>query len=351
MTPPSGAEAAHQPYGAHRGRLDLGAALPLDTPLSVLIDPANACNFKCVFCATGDDARLAAIGRPKGLLRPELFAKIVDDLAAFPQSVKSVHLYKDGEPLLNKHLPAMVRQLKVRSVARWVEITTNGSLLTPERADALIDAGLDGIRISVYGTSDAEYRRTTRTFGAYATVLDNVRYLHRRKIERNAALHIHCKIIDSGLDAGRRQSFFDDFAPLADSVYGHARHDEVAAQAGTVSGSEGGVPGRRVCSEPFIKLAINVDGAVSACCADWSMSLIVGDVTRQSLVEIWNGAPLHALRRTHLAGRRHMIPACRDCVYVATLPADNDLDGVAAALAGRYAARAAPGPGLLPAGR
>lgn len=340
MTTVPGAEAVHRPYGAHRGRLDLGAALPLDTPLSVLIDPANACNFKCVFCATGDETRLAAVGRPKGLMSPEMFARIVDDLAAFPQPVKSVHLYKDGEPLLNKHLPEMVRRLKERKVARWVEITTNGALLTPERADALIDAGLDGIRISVYGTSDAEYRRATRTFGAYATVLDNVRYLHRRKVACRAALHIHCKIIDSGLDAGRRQAFYDDFAPLADSVYGHARHDEVAAQAGgAASGPRGSLGGRRVCSEPFVKLAINVTGAVSACCADWSMALVVGDLAHQSLVDIWNGGPLHALRLAHLAGRRHTIPACRDCAYMTTLPADNDLDGVAAALAGRYAAR------------
>ena len=32
----------------------LGDNLPLDTPWSMMIDPSNLCNFKCIFCPTND---------------------------------------------------------------------------------------------------------------------------------------------------------------------------------------------------------------------------------------------------------------------------------------------------------
>ena len=32
-------------------RSDLGKAIPLKTPYLLFIDPSNACNFKCNFCA------------------------------------------------------------------------------------------------------------------------------------------------------------------------------------------------------------------------------------------------------------------------------------------------------------
>ena len=40
--------------------------LPLNVPLVIFIDPSNVCNFKCVFCPTGDDKLLSQVNRPKG---------------------------------------------------------------------------------------------------------------------------------------------------------------------------------------------------------------------------------------------------------------------------------------------
>ena len=38
--------------------------LPLNVPLVIFIDPSNVCNFKCIFCPTGDDKLLSKINRP-----------------------------------------------------------------------------------------------------------------------------------------------------------------------------------------------------------------------------------------------------------------------------------------------
>nr|WP_325185729.1 SPASM domain-containing protein [uncultured Oscillibacter sp.] len=47
-----------------------------------------------------------------------------------------------------------------------------------------------------------------------------------------------------------------------------------------------------VCPFPFYSLTAAPDGIVSVCCSDWQRKLVIGDLTRQSLMEVWNGETL-----------------------------------------------------------
>ena len=80
--------------------------LPLNVPLVIFIDPSNVCNFKCIFCPTGDDKLLSQVNRPKGMMDLNLFEKIIDDLdlmvKKYGQRPAQISLLKDGEPLLKK---------------------------------------------------------------------------------------------------------------------------------------------------------------------------------------------------------------------------------------------------------
>lgn len=70
----------------------------------------------------------------------------------------------------------------------------------------------------------------------------------------------------------------------------------------------------KVCAYPFHTMAIQSDGKVVCCCVDWSRHTLVGDVTKESLMEIWNGEVLRNLRMLHLSGRRYENDACRNCL-------------------------------------
>ena len=52
--------------------------LPLKVPMLIWIDPTNMCNFKCVFCPTGDDELLRSVGRPKGMMNMKTYNKIIE---------------------------------------------------------------------------------------------------------------------------------------------------------------------------------------------------------------------------------------------------------------------------------
>lgn len=326
----------------------LRGMLPLAAPYSLMIDPANLCNFRCFFCPTGDPELLARHHRPRGRMSLELYRRIIDDLHDFETPLRVLHLYKDGEPLAHPDLPEMVRIAKRSGRAGRIETTTNGSLLTRERARALVQAGLDGIRVSVYGVDDESYRRNTRTAWTFQRIAANVAGLRQVRDETSSPLRIHCKIIDTGLDAPQRQRFLDTFGAVADTVHVDPlggwpnSEDSTLVPDFAVPDPGDGAPRRHdrvVCPEPFTKLAVNFDGRVSACCADWSMDTLVGDVNDQSLAAIWTGEALRAFRMMHLENRRGTHVACRNCDYVRLVPQYADLDEARESLRAVYGRR------------
>jgi len=331
-------DAKIQSYGKSRlqnGYRPLAELLPLETPLSLMIDPSNACNFKCVFCPTGNTDLLEQVSRPKGIMGLDLFHKLIDDLTAFPQQIQVLHLYKDGEPLANKFLANMVSYAKSSNWIGRVEITTNGSLLSPERSSALIAAGLDGIRVSIYALDDTGYSKTTRSMEKFETIRSNVASMYTQKCTERPELKIHCKIVDVGLSNAEKEQFLEAFSPIADSVHidpimgwsSTPGCDLTLGMASTLSLSgEERVSERKACSEPFMKLVVNFNGLVSVCCVDWALQAVVGNASTESLYDIWNGEKLLAFRMKHLGNQRGNITACASCDYVKCLPHRSNLD-------------------------
>ena len=70
------------------------------------------------------------------------------------------------------------------------------------------------------------------------------------------------------------------------------------------------------CSEPWSNLNINASGEVRPCCFN---DVVLGDLTKQSIEEIWNGPGYTALRSDMAAGR--VPPTCASC-------ASSDMKGV-----------------------
>jgi MoaA/NifB/PqqE/SkfB family radical SAM enzyme len=317
--------AKYIPYGDPRTHRPLAELLPLEAPLSVFVDPSSLCNLECEYCPTGRAVSRADQRRSRGKMEFDLFRKIIDDLARFPYPLQRLHLYKDGEPLLNVRLAEMVKAAKQRNIASSVELTTNGLCLTRERAQALIRAGLDRIRISVqtpYGIRS----RAGDVGHVYERVRGNVEVLWQEKERWGSVLHVHVKTLDFELPRSDVERFHRDFSNIADSIhidapmgwslsagfdYSLGSNPATDMSRGTALDRE-----RVVCPHPFYSLAINHDGLVSACCVDWSEGAIIGDVRMRTLSDIWRGEALREFRMAHLGAMRHKIPVCGSCEYV-----------------------------------
>jgi cyclic pyranopterin phosphate synthase len=134
--------------------------MPLDRlgrPLRDLrISVTDRCNFRCPYCMPRE-----IFGRDFAFLPRE-------DLLTFEEIARLAQLFAHagvekirltgGEPLLRRDLEDLVEMLARIKGIQDLTLTTNGSLLTREKAQALKNAGLNRITISLDSLDDGIFR-------------------------------------------------------------------------------------------------------------------------------------------------------------------------------------------------
>lgn len=319
-------------------RTPLETVIPLATPFVVFVDPASACNFQCSFCPTGHRGMIRETGRYQGAMKFDVFTKVIDDLAAFDKPIKVLRLYKDGEPFLNKRLADMVAYAKASGRVDYIDTTTNGTFLAPETLGPVLAAGIDKINISVDGMDNAQYRQFTGYDFDFDRFVENVRWLYRNKGQCEISIKIPGELINDT----QRQTFFDTFGDHCDRIFVEnfapcwpefdiEAHTGVTIKTGIYQQP---VSRTETCPYIFYSCSVNADGLVSSCFLDWGRKLVIGDVRRQSLREIWTSDLMNALRLQHLEGRRCENGVCGSCGQLSHCLPDN-IDPFAPALLAR----------------
>ncbi|MCI6649826.1 MAG: radical SAM protein [Lachnospiraceae bacterium] len=200
-----------------KNRTKLEEAIPLDTPMVCHIELTNVCNFRCAFCATLDDKYCSSI--PKGMMSYTLFTKIVDDLSKFPKKIKRVSFHVAGEPLLNPRAIDMIDYIKRKNIVEQLVLFTNGSKLTHELSQKLINTGIDCIQISIEHVSSDGYKKIVGVDLDYDGLLENIRYISDYNKSVGGNTKIFCKILDVGLTDEEKAKFYKDFRGYVDDCY------------------------------------------------------------------------------------------------------------------------------------
>lgn len=130
----------------------------------VVWNVGRRCNLHCVHCysQSRDQEYPGELNHEEGL-------RLIDDLAAFGAPVL---LFSGGEPLMRPDLFELI----ARAVGRGMRavVSTNGTLITPETATRLKDAGLSYVGISLDGLEEINDRFRGQP-GAFRRTLEGVR--------------------------------------------------------------------------------------------------------------------------------------------------------------------------------
>ncbi len=308
-------------------RTRLEEVIPLSTPMILFVDPASTCNFRCKFCPTGNRELIKDTTRWQGRMDFDLYKKIIDDLKEFDEPLKVLRLYKEGEPLLNNRFADMIRYAKASGAVKYIDTTTNGYLLEPERIETILDAGLDRINISVDGMSDQQFLEFTGVKVNFEKFVENIRYLYEAKGD----CEICIKTAGDFLSEEDKARFFDTFGNHADRIFVENVapcwpefdvEDRLGVQItrGIYNQPIGEV---NTCPYIFYSISVNSDGSVSLCFLDWAHKLLIGDVREESLKEIWEGDALFQHQIDHLRGKRKASPVCGQCGQLSHCLPDN----------------------------
>lgn len=273
-------------------------------PKTIRIETTNGCNAKCIICPHAD------MGRPIDNMRDELFRKIVSECA--DNNVDTLHLHNFGEPLLDKKLPDRIALCKTLGIRR-VKIFSNGALLNEERGRALIDAGLDEIKISFDGANKEEFERI-RSPLKYDDVVSNVINFVRLRDEvcgvgAKLKIEVTCSsTTDKDKTMSALASHVDGFS--FGKIHNWANWDSGAvADAPKRSGA------RKPCARLWQTFTILSDGRVGLCCLDYDGSVILGNLgdPSQTIAKIWRNEAYSRVRALHRRNRQGEIPLCDTC--------------------------------------
>jgi len=328
-------------FGPGKG---LHKMLPMATPYKVHIDPASGCNFKCFFCPQSAPEKLKEAGVVAGVMKFDLFTRLVDGFSEFESKIDQLVFGNYGEPTLNKNLPEMVAYAVKSKTIREVSVISNAELLVPELSKRLVDAGLQKIRISIEALSDEKYLENTDVRVSFDKIVNNIKYLYHWSKLANNQTFVYVKILDIGLSSAEKQLFFDIFSPISHgiSIENLMPVTEKAIQfigekPKGMTGTELAI-GRFVCPAPFYTLSVHVNGDVGVCCSDWYHQATVGSIKNESIKSIWNGKQFNEFRRRQLKESWKKIDACVGCTSAEHYPVQEDLDLHRAELLSRYSA-------------
>jgi MoaA/NifB/PqqE/SkfB family radical SAM enzyme len=319
-------------------------------PVCVYLETTNRCNLLCTTCP-----RTYAELEPPADMSWSLFTSIVDQIPHLERAV----LHGVGEPMLVKNLPKMVRYLKERGT--YVLFNTNGTVLNDRNGRALIDAGLDELRVSL-DASNAEAFLAVRGADFFDRILRNVRRFRELQVRegherpRVSAWLTGLKETIADLPAfvrvaaeiGVKEVYLQRLVYFEIDAIGNARPDqalfermtadeaahleEAAALARSLgmtfsasgAASEPGMSLTRasdgspwsLCRRPWSVMYFTANGRALPCCiAPFSQrgyeNYTLGDATQQTLREIWNGPAYSSFREALLSDRPPA--ACSNC--------------------------------------
>lgn len=318
----------------HQEKRPLQDLIPLETPFSIHIDVCSFCNFRCSFCFHGDP-KAKEKGLKTGYMPMELFKKIVDDMTEFPERVKKLKIGNHGEPTLHKELPEMIAYAREKNVADIIEVFTNGSKLTPELNEKLVKAGLQRINVSIEGMSEEIYKAVAGVKIDMEKMKENLKNLYetRNKHCTDKDFSIYIKIADQtkpldkndnsvfAMSEEDKENFYNSFGSFCDEIYvekivpqwADTQEDKQNDVGETGMYGQATKKWKAACPFIYMYLQFNWDGTTSPCTLDWPRKVDIGDVTKQSVKEIWHGKALRDLQIKQLQGERHKIPFCKDC--------------------------------------
>jgi len=262
------------------------------------LETTNVCDSACVFCPHSQ------MQRPKGTMDRALSYRILDEAATIP-IIDHLSFVGLGEPLLDRYLIPRIAYARARMPGIWIDLTTDGSFLRPKMADALIEAGLSHLNVSLNATN-RESRKAIMGIDNFDQVVEYIEYARAAGAGK---MTVTVKGIQEKdlMEGGEPELFM-----LRWGTDGYL-HQE-GNWAGTMR------PVRVVPKSPCVRALRQImvlwDGRVSLCCFDAEGAVILGDLNTQTLREVYGGELALNIRRAHHEGRRGSLPLCGTCTAI-----------------------------------
>lgn len=231
----------------------------------VLIETRTDCNNHCKFCPHAFNKKTL------GIMSWECYKQIINQLSDINYNGR-IALMLSNEPLLEERMEEMIVYARQKSPRFFLDMTTNGTLLTVDKLDKFFKLGLDNININDYRNDRDKYPEKWSKYiePIYSAYWNNPKVsFQKRKTDETLPNY-----------AGNIPQKFNP------KEFGF-------------------------CNYPFRKLTIAFNGDILLCCDDFMYNTFYGNVQKDKLIDCWNNPELNKIRLSLLNNNR--IGLCERC--------------------------------------
>lgn len=304
----------------------LGLVRITHKPTFISVEPAAVCQLRCPECPVG----MRGYGIPVtgyGTMPMEVWHRV---LAEIRDTAFVVQFYFQGEPLLNKELPAMIAE--AHNAGLYTIVSTNAQAMTPKMAEELAAAGLNRIIISMDGLTEETYS-AYRVGGSVEKCKEAIAWLRKAKRVtgyrlpvtgyRLPVIELQCLRLKSNEQewASLRRMYkelgadrltfktaqlhdYSDGHPLMPTNRRYSRYEQ------TDNGHYRRKQLRQKCLRVWSGVVVTTNGEVLPCCYDKAHAYAYGNIMDTPLAELFANAKALAFRRAAL---KEQPDICKEC--------------------------------------
>lgn len=292
-------------------------------PVVYNIETTNRCNMRCQMCP-----RTTMMTRKIEDINRDTFITVVDQLR--PHSAeewaawkvfcekkygiseedapsenhfflyvisKVIQLHGYGDPLLDKNMHEYVKILHERGFYSY--FSCNPANINLDLTYKMLDAGLDYIKYSLESVDDAVHKtirgEKSNFTDSYKKILNVLDYKHQNRLNTTVVITM--------LDLNRTNQR-EDYEKLLRAfegldVYVYLKSEDCQWYRRDFHGTKS-IHWSEVCKHPWMTMTIKSNGEAAMCMEDFNNEIILGDVNKQTLKEIWDGEEYKRFRMAHI---------------------------------------------------
>ncbi|MBN1436433.1 MAG: SPASM domain-containing protein [Sedimentisphaerales bacterium] len=237
----------------------------------------------------------------------ELFSKIVDDCSAYDDICLTIGGF--GEPLAHRDLIGMIERAKSAGIF-GINIETDGRLLEGELAEQLLAADIDVISVHLDADSAALYQQL-KGENCFERVVNNIEtFTAKAKAEGKITIVPH--MVKMRATMAEMESFYDRWITICGAAV-LTGFSDYAGQIADKAVMDMSPPNRWACERLSKRMTILADGTVCVCDQDFACKHVIGNVTQQSVEDIWRSKQWEQLRKEHASGVYSSCELCGKC--------------------------------------
>lgn len=274
------------------------------------LELTNKCNLRCKMCT------FQQMKEETGYMSKTAFESYVDQLADI--GLETLSLSLGGESLLHPNfrdfLKYAIQKRDQTGKIGGVIWNDNGMLFDQSIADLVVDLRVDQVNFSLDGIG--QVNDNIRLGSKYSVIEKNIKYLLKRRGNSEKPF-VKLLVVDCGKTEEQKMEIYREWAHLVDEI----TLMPLILPDNTIDNKEAFSNNLRTsspppfCEFPFMEMAISWDGKVTGCCLDYTFKIALGDATKESIKQIWNGSKFQALRKAALTNTFPVGSPCWKCEF------------------------------------